>query len=83
MCRTLLAHHQPCKHTHHSFARCLWARLFDEECCQLPSFPIWEYTEHFRCPSCRAFERMEVECLLEKGREGTRLQGRKGRIGGR
>lgn len=70
MCRYMAARHLSCKHLHHWFARCFWAVFFEQECCQLDHFPIWEYNEAFKCPRCRDKDRMEAEALLERGREG-------------
>jgi hypothetical protein len=66
---------------HFWFARCIWALVFQKECCELEFFPIWQYSEDFLCPSCREEERREVEELCEFARRGEKIaQGRAGRV---
>ncbi len=61
MCRYMAARHLPCEHLHQWFARCFWARMFGHKRCQLESYPVWEYDELYRCPTCMAETRAELE----------------------
>jgi hypothetical protein len=38
--------------------------MFDYERCELESFPVWEYSELFRCPRCMAETRKELQSEL-------------------
>lgn len=54
MCYYMYAHHVPCAHLLHWFARCFHARQLELEDCNLPVFPVWVYDELFLCPHCMA-----------------------------
>lgn len=54
MCANMTAHHLPCGHLHHWFARCFFAKSAQQPACNMLPFLHYIYAENFRCPACRA-----------------------------
>lgn len=68
MCYIMASHHN-CGHLHQRFAQCFTAKHNNAIMCNMQHFPIWQHTEVFPCPDCRAQRRADAEhFLVNKGR---------------
>lgn len=52
MCNHMQAYHLPCGHTNEWIARCQMARNLGLLHCYNTVFPVYRFTERFRCPAC-------------------------------
>lgn len=74
MCYIMASRHN-CGHLHQRFAQCFTAKHNNAIMCNMQHFPIWQHTEIFPCPDCRALRSAEAqELLVNKGRRVVKVK---------
>ena len=69
MCFFVASQHS-CGHLHEKFSPCFFAQRDRNHACNEPSFPIWQHSDPFPCPTCYAHRKTETDELLHVSAKG-------------